>query len=342
MQRLQGKVAGRTAPTAARRLAAVGLPRPAPCQRLRRAGPAGAAARGLPAPAAPQPRRPAPPARGPVAGAAAAVKQGGGGGGGGGEEGGNGLLISGALLALWAGLMGYVFFLAPNQTPTIDAFIVQKLVGLKQEDPYQVNTVFAALFNAMGIYPLIYAALLIPAARSNNKARGGPLNPFRGPGAGRAAPLLPAWPFVTASVFLGAYALIPYMALWSPKEPPQQLPPPKEELEGWNRLYMRGAETAVLPGLLAAGAAFYLFQAATAGGQAWYDYMRLFDQSRLVHATSIDFALCTLLAPFWMANDAEGRNWEQRGTLLPVLSVLPLLGPSLYLLLRPKTDTSAP
>jgi hypothetical protein len=34
---------------------------------------------------------------------------------------------------------GYVFFLAPNQTPTIDMFIVQKLVGLKQEDPYQVG-----------------------------------------------------------------------------------------------------------------------------------------------------------------------------------------------------------
>jgi len=31
-------------------------------------------------------------------------------------------------------------------------------------------------------------------------------------------------------VFLGAYALIPYMALWSPKSPPEQLPPPKEEL----------------------------------------------------------------------------------------------------------------
>ena len=131
---------------------------------------------------------------------------------------------------------GYVFFLAPNQTPTIDAFIVQKLVGLKQEDPYQVgppgaaafraltslvgagraacawqpeakrraaagwqrrldpgsgklsmvntpppillfagvpqvNTVFAAVFNAMGLYPLIYASLLIPAARSNRVRR---------------------------------------------------------------------------------------------------------------------------------------------------------------------------
>lgn len=41
---------------------------------------------------------------------------------------------------------------------------------------------------------------------------------------------LPAWPFVCASVFLGAYALMPYMALWEPKSPQQQLPPPEAEL----------------------------------------------------------------------------------------------------------------
>ena len=41
---------------------------------------------------------------------------------------------------------------------------------------------------------------------------------------------LPAWPFVSASVFLGAYALIPYMCLWVPEDPPQQLPPAEEEL----------------------------------------------------------------------------------------------------------------
>lgn len=34
-------------------------------------------------------------------------------------------------------------------------------------DKPQVNTVFSAVFNAMGIYPLVYASLLIPAARSN-------------------------------------------------------------------------------------------------------------------------------------------------------------------------------
>jgi len=59
-----------------------------------------------------------------------------------------------------------------------------------------------------------------------------------------------------------------------------------------------------------------------------------------VHATSIDFTLCTLLAPFWMSNDAEGRRWEQRGTLVPLLAVLPLVGPAIYLMLRPKADLS--
>ena len=61
---------------------------------------------------------------------------------------------------------GYVFFLAPNQTPSIDAFVVQKLIGQKPDDPFQVNPVFEAIWNCMGLYPLIYAALLIPGARS--------------------------------------------------------------------------------------------------------------------------------------------------------------------------------
>jgi len=39
---------------------------------------------------------------------------------------------------------GYIFILAPNQTPTIDAFIVKKLVGLRPEDPYQVGLGVAA------------------------------------------------------------------------------------------------------------------------------------------------------------------------------------------------------
>ncbi len=44
----------------------------------------------------------------------------------------------------------------------------------------------------------------------------------------------------------------------------------------------------------------------------WLDYLKLFDESRLVHVTTLDFALCTALAPFWMDNDATARNWDKR------------------------------
>jgi hypothetical protein len=54
--------------------------------------------------------------------------------------------LNAGLLTLWAALLGYVFVLAPNQTPTIDAFTVQKLVGyvdaakVEAAAPHRVST----------------------------------------------------------------------------------------------------------------------------------------------------------------------------------------------------------
>lgn len=39
-----------------------------------------------------------------------------------------------------------------------------------------------------------------------------------------------------------------------------------------------------------------------------------------------------------MANDAQLRNWDKRDSLLPILSVLPLFGPAIYLCLRPRAQ----
>lgn len=39
-----------------------------------------------------------------------------------------------------------------------------------------------------------------------------------------------------------------------------------------------------------------------------------------------------------MYNDAQLRKWEPRDKVLPVLSLLPLLGPAIYLCLRPKAQ----
>lgn len=65
-------------------------------------------------------------------------------------------------------------------------------------------------------------------------------------------------------------------------------------------------------GLLLAGTLAMFYQAATAGSASWEEFGRLLEESRLVHVTTLDFALLTAFAPFWMTNDAEARGWQER------------------------------
>ncbi len=55
---------------------------------------------------------------------------------------------------------------------------------------------------------------------------------------------------------------------------------------------------------------------------------------------TVDFLTLTTLAPFWMANDAALRKWDKQESLLPILSVLPVFGPVIYLCLRPRAQLS--
>jgi hypothetical protein len=234
------------------------------------------------------------------------------------ERGGNGNIIgSSGIFLLWAGLGAYAFLLSPNQTPLRDQYFIEKLVGLTS-DAVPLNTVFYYLFFIMGIWPLIYTALLVPAAKSRNG--------------------VPAWPFFTLSYAVGAFGLLPFMALWQPLEKAPKLPPKKEDLEGIGNLLGRGMESPILPWALLGGSVFCIGSAATAGGAAWQEYFRLLQESRLVHVTTLDFLTLTTLAPFWMDNDAQLRNWEGRDKLLPILSFIPVVGPALYLCLRPKAE----
>lgn len=61
-------------------------------------------------------------------------------------------------------------------------------------------------------------------------------------------------------------------------------------------------------------------------------------QRRFINVMSTDFLCLTALAPFWMSNDAQLRGWDKRDTLVPLLSVLPVVGPALYLCLRPRAQ----
>ena len=64
--------------------------------------------------------------------------------------------------------------------------------------------------------------------------------------------------------------------------------------------------------LLLGGSVVLWGLALTAGGPAWAEYGHLFDESKLVHVTTLDFMLLTAFTPFWMYNDAQLRDWEPR------------------------------
>lgn len=78
----------------------------------------------------------------------------------------------------------------------------------------------------------------------------------------------------------GAFGLLPYMALWTPPKDPPTVPPPKSQLEGVGNLLTKGMESPVTAAVLLLGSVATIYQAATAGPEAWAEYFKLFDESR--------------------------------------------------------------
>ncbi|KAK3034009.1 hypothetical protein RJ639_033294 [Escallonia herrerae] len=231
------------------------------------------------------------------------------GGGGGGEEEGRDWTTSFLLLVLWGGLLYYVFNLTPNQTPSMDMYLLKKLLNLKGDDGFQLNEVLVSLWYIMGLWPLVYSMLLLPTGRSSKGN-------------------VPVWPFLVLSCFGGAYALLPYFVLWKPPPPPIE----ETEIRKWPLSFMESKLTA---GITIAAALGLIVYAGLANGDAWKEFYQYFRESKFIHVTCIDFTLLSAFAPFWVYNDMTVRKWYDKGSWLLPVSVIPLLGPSLYLLLRP-------
>lgn len=222
--------------------------------------------------------------------------------------------------ALWAGLVGYAALVAPNFTPQLDEEMLKTLLRLGDNPEMSINRVFTALFFVMGTWPGIYAALLVPTGRSGNR--------------------VPAWPFLTGSVAFGAFALLPFLALWTPASQERKGPPSLEDLKsqgpaGW---IPRLLETPFFAWYTLLSVVGCLVFAASAGGDGWFEFGALFTGSKFTHVMTLDFLTLTSLAPFWIENDSRVRGWSGRDRWLVPLCCLPLLGPALYLVLRPKAQ----
>ncbi|KAJ8429179.1 hypothetical protein Cgig2_011783 [Carnegiea gigantea] len=218
------------------------------------------------------------------------------------------------LFLLWAALMYYIFNLAPNQTPSRDLYFVKKLSNLVGDDGFKMNQVLVSLWYVMGLWPIVYSMLLLPSGRSSKSN-------------------IPIWPFLTLSFVGGAYVLIPYFILWRPPPPPVE----ESELSRWPLNFL---ESKITAGALGAAGLGLMLYACSANGD-WKEFYQYFRESKLVHATSLDFCLLSAFAPFWVYNDMTARKcYDKTAWLLP-LSIIPFLGPVLYILLRPSLTTMA-
>ncbi|XP_027343264.1 uncharacterized protein LOC113855831 [Abrus precatorius] len=235
------------------------------------------------------------------------------------EVGGNGngrdWTTSVLLFLLWGALMYYVFLLAPNQTPSRDVYFIQKLLNLKGDDGFRMNEVLVSLWYIMGLWPLAYSMLLLPTGRSSKNN-------------------IPVWPFLVLSSIGGAYALLPYFVLWRPPAPPVE----ETELKTWPLNFMESKVTAIIS--LAAGIAIITY-AGLAGQDVWKEFYQYFRESKFIHIMSIDFIIFSTFAPFWIYNDMTARKWFDKGSWLLPISLIPFLGPGLYLFLRPSLSTVA-
>lgn len=199
--------------------------------------------------------------------------------------------------ALWLGFSVYAFGFAPPDRPDTFELIVRMATG----DWAGINPAVLALFNLMGIWPLIYAYVLLADGRGQR---------------------LWAWPFVTASFGVGAFALLPYLALRRPN-------PSLAGTRDW-LLKFCDRRLLALPLLLATIALLVW----GIGWGDWADFGQQWRSDRFIHVMSLDFCLLTLLFPTILGDDLARRGLQQPG-IFWAIALVPLLGPAAYLCWRP-------
>jgi hypothetical protein len=203
---------------------------------------------------------------------------------------------------LWIGLIAYASLLAPPNDPDTIDLITDLSTGRWQG----INPLVIALFNIMGVFPLIYSSVLLVEGRGQT---------------------LPVWIFVVLSFAVGAFAILPYLAL---RQPNPTFVGEKNWLLRWLDSRWNGiALTLGSIGLLVYG---------LTGN--WADFVQQWQSSRIIHVMSLDFCLLCLLFPTLLPDDRQRRGLHHFD-LLWVVSCLPLVGAALYLALRPSISSPA-
>lgn len=199
---------------------------------------------------------------------------------------------------VWLAFVTYAFvFAPPDRSDTFD--LIQRLINMDTEG---INPAIVALFNLMGVYPLIYGCLLFADGQGQK---------------------VPAWLFFLGSMFVGAFALLPYCALREPNP----------QFRGVPNWWIKITDSRITGFLLASAAIFLLLYGIRYGD--WADFFYQWRTNRFIHVMSLDFVLLSLLFPWLLADDMARRGLQDNYLLYLLVSAVPLLGPAIYLTVRP-------
>ena len=208
-----------------------------------------------------------------------------------------------AFWLLWVGFASYAFVLAPPERP--DTFELIKNLSIGKWEG--TNPLIVALFNIMGVWPIIYSCLLFSDGKGQK---------------------IPAWPFATGSFGVGAFALLPYLALREPNR----------EFTGKKNLFLKILDSRWTGAVLTLGA-IALVAYGVRGN--WEDFAQQWQTSRFIHVMSLDFSLLCLLFPALLGDDM-GRRGLNSSAVFWAVALVPLFGPLAYLCFRPPLpETSA-
>lgn len=198
---------------------------------------------------------------------------------------------------LWLGFVVYAFFLAPSEQPGTFELIKNLSTGQWQG----INPLVVALFNLMGIWPLIYSAVVLIDGRGQK---------------------IPAWLFATASFGVGIFALLPYLTFREPNN----------KFVGKKNALLKLLDSRVT-GILLTVATVILVAYGFTGGD-WGNFVQQWQTNRFINVMSLDFCLLCLLFPALLGDDMARRGWKN-SQIFWLTALIPLFGPLIYLCVRP-------
>ena len=168
-----------------------------------------------------------------------------------------------------------------------------------------INPLIVAIFYIMGIFPWVYAAFILFDGTEQK------VSPY---------------PFFFVSMGLGAFALLPYMALRQPDS----------KDFGQKNLLQKIVDSRLTAIVSAITITVLLAWGITQGN--WSDFVAQWQTTQFVHVMSLDFCLLCLLFPAVLRDDMKQRGVTR---ILRSIAFIPVVGALIYWCLRPQLPEAA-